>query len=291
MKDGSLSDPFTIIASLLDLEDAVVKWGAERSSLWDHKTVFDSTRPDVIYDDTYTVYNTYSIAATWNIQRATRIFTHEAIFTQINEKLAQPLSAITTIDLPSQRSRSLAIICETAFDICASVPYLLGHDKSYNEQLSSPAPAATGYLSLPAIYLAGSTVGVPQSMRLYVLGRLRHIGHSWGIQQATMMAAMLQSKIDEGKVEEWEGLPRQFREEMGHKAVEYYGRIYWDRALETSPESEQQDSECVTGGRVAGYVIDCEQQAVSSAAETVTAPDRFQRKQRMYECSPLPHLI
>lgn len=254
MKDGSLTDPFTIIASLLDLDDAVVKWGAERSGLWEHSTVFDSTKPDVIYDDAYTVYHTHWIASVWNVQRATRIFIHECIITQIDEKLAQPLAAITTTDLPSQRSRSLAIICETAFDICASVPYILGHDKPYDEQLSSPAPAICGYFSVSAIYLAGSTIGVPQSMRLYVLGRLRYIGHSLGIKQPLMMAAILQGKIDEGKVEEWEGLPRQFREELGHKALEYYDTVCWDWALETSPESEQQDSECVTGGRVAGYL-------------------------------------
>ena len=253
IRDRSLTDPFTIIASLLELDDAVVKWGAERSSEWDYTTVFDSSKPDVIYDDAYAVYRDYWAAGTWNVQRATRLFVQEAILAQIDEMLAQPESVITTLDIPSLRSRCLAIICETAFEICASVPYLLGHDKPYDEQLSSPAPAAWGYFSLPAIYLAGSTIGVPQSMRLYVLGRLRHIGHSLGIQQALMMAAILQSKIDEGKVEELEGLPRQFREEMGQDSEEYYDKVCRDWARETSPQNEEQDSECAAGGRLGVY--------------------------------------
>ncbi|ERF73253.1 hypothetical protein EPUS_03085 [Endocarpon pusillum Z07020] len=261
IRDGSLTDPYTNIASLLELDDAVVNWGAERSSQWDYTIVFDSTKPSIIYDDAYAVYHTHWIAGVWNVQRATRIFIQEAILAQIDEMLAQPEPIITTLDPQSQRSRSLAIICETAFDICASVPYLLGHDKRYDEQLSSPAPAVWAYFSLPAIYLAGSTLGVPQSMRLYVLGRLRHIGHSLGIQESLMMAAILQSKIDEGKVEELEGLPRQFREEMGRSVEESYDKVCWDGAWEKSSQNEEQDPECAAGGM---YFGGWGQQVVSS---------------------------
>ncbi|KAF7505700.1 hypothetical protein GJ744_000549 [Endocarpon pusillum] len=264
IRDGSLTDPYTNIASLLELDDAVVNWGAERSSQWDYTIVFDSTKPDVIYDDAYAVYREHWIAMVWNIQRATRIFIHEAILAQIDEMLAQPEPVTTMLDVQSQRSRSLAIICETAFDICASVPYMLGHDKRYDEQLSSPAPAVWAYFSMTAIYLAGSTIGVPQSMRLYVLGRLRHIGHSLGIQQSSMVAVILQNKIDEGKVEEFEGLPRQFREEMGRGVLEYNDKVCGDGAWEKSSQNEEQDPERAAGGRSVVYFGGSGQQVVSS---------------------------
>ncbi len=253
IRDHSLVDPLTIIASLLDLDRVVVQWGAERSSDWDYHTVFDSSKSDHIYDDTYSVYRSYWIAGMWNTQRTTRIFVQEAIIVQIDEMLSQPQSAITTLDLDSQRSRSLATISEMAFDICASVPYRLGHDRPSDELLSNPAPALSGYLMLPSLYLAGSTIGVPQSMRLYVLGRLRYIGHGLGIQQSLMLAAILQDKIDACKEEKMEGLPRQFHDvEMGRDAEKYYDRLGRDWALETSPENLDQDSEFAIDGRSAG---------------------------------------
>lgn len=252
IKDRSLINPPTIITSLLNLDAAVVKWAAERASRWDYSTVFDSTKPDLIYDDSYSVYSTYWIAGTWNIQRGTRVFVQEAILAQINALLTKPQSTTTTLLLLSQRSRSLATISELASDICASVPYLLGHDKPYHEQISNPAPAVCGYFLVTSLYLAGSTIGVPRSMRFYVLGRLKYIGHVLGIQQSLLLAEILQRKIELGKEEEMEGLPRQFQSgPCRDRGEEQESERDWEPRVGLGAEDE--DPNCDFGGRLAGF--------------------------------------
>ncbi len=168
--------------------------------------------------------------------------------------LTQSQSVITTLDHVSQRSRSLATISEMAFEICASVPYLLGHDRTSDKQLRNPVPASYGYYLLPCLNYAGSAMGVPKSMRLYILGRFRYIGHGLGIQQALMLAAILQSKIDLAKEEEMEGLPRHSQIWMGRDTEKYYDRLGRNWALEPIPENEEEDPECAVGGRSAGYI-------------------------------------
>ena len=200
-----------IISPLLSLDGQLVQWASERSSHWDHTLVFDSTQSDTIYDDSYAIYQNYWISGTWNIQRMSRVSVQEAVIIQLDKMLlttqtqTQPTS-IELKDLFIQRTRALAVIYEMSSEICASVPYLLGHDKSYVEQLTNPAPAACGYFLIPSLFLAGSTMGVPNSMRIYVLGRLRYIGFRLGIQQAVLLAGILETRIEEGGVE---ALPRQ----------------------------------------------------------------------------------
>jgi hypothetical protein len=209
-KDHTLPNPASIITSLLHLDDLVIAWGTARSKKWDYSTVFDSSDPESLYDDTCAVYTAYWIAGTWNIQRSTRIFIHEAVLVQIDELLTLPQTPTTTLQLLSQRTLSLATITSSASDICASCPYLLGHNRPYADQLSNPTPAACGYFLLTSIYLAGSTVGVPHSMRMYVLGRLRYIGHRMGIHQALLVADILQADIESGRAGEVMGFPRQW---------------------------------------------------------------------------------
>ena len=174
-----------------------------------------------MYDSTYAIYHRYWIAGTWNIYRVTRIFIAEVVLTQVDTLLNLLQSPTKTLELLTQRTKSLAIISEMASDICASVPYILGHNQPYHDQFINPPPAACGFFLLLPLYLAGSTVGVPHTMRMYVLGRLRYIGHRLGIQQSLLLEEILGGRIQACKVggtDEMEGLPRQFRPKLGDEA-------------------------------------------------------------------------
>lgn len=198
IKDGTLTDPPTILTALLGLDATFVSWEAQLSDHWDYQTIFKRADPESVYDDCYSVYRATSTASTRNVQRAIRVYIHEAILTQINDRLSQtrdpgqrPLHLLS-----SQHMKSLAVVLEMCSDICASVPYLLGQDKPYAEQLTQPPPAACGYFLLAPLYLAGNAIGVPHEMRQYALGRLTYIGHGLGICQASLLAQMLQAKIE-----------------------------------------------------------------------------------------------
>ena len=221
IKEGSLTSPTEIISLMLELYERVNAWAAERSSYWDHTTTFVTPNDpkfsdDEIYDGSFSVYNAPWIAGTWNISRSTRIFIHEAILAQVDILLAQSPSPAIAIDLMCQRAKSLAAIQDTASDVCASIPYILNHHRSRAEQAANPPRAAAGYFVLTSLYLAGSTIGVPHSMRLYAMGRLRFIGHRLGLGQALMLAQILAAKINETTgigfevgSQEIKGVPRQ----------------------------------------------------------------------------------
>ena len=44
-------------------------------------------------------------------------------------------------------------------------------------------------------------MGVPATMRIYVLGRVRYIGFKYGIHKALLAARFLEAKIEEGRAE------------------------------------------------------------------------------------------
>ena len=205
IKDGTITSASLIVSSLLQLDDQLLQWASARSSRWSHTLVFDSNQPDNIYDDSYAIYQAYWIAGTWNLQRTSRIFVHESILLQLDKLLLtaqhQTWPGSNIKSLLHQRTKSLAVILETSSEICASVPYLLGHDRTYDEQLTNPAPAASGYFLLPSLFLAGSTIGIPTNMRVYALGRLKYVGHKLGIHQALLLARTLEAKMEEGAVE------------------------------------------------------------------------------------------
>lgn len=229
-----------------------MEWSANRSGHWLYTTIFDSTKPDVIYDGSYSVYRSYWIAFIWNILRGTRIFIHEAIIAQVDELLSQADATTLVLQLHSQRARSLAAISEMASAFCDSVPYLLGLDKPYHEQLSDPAPAACGYALMSGLYLVGSTIGVTPSMRIYALGKLKYVGHVTGIRQALLLVNILQRKIEVGKEEEMEGLPRQFQlEAFSDQDWGIEGEGKGELGGESEPEGIP---ECEIVGRLAGYV-------------------------------------
>lgn len=241
IKDGTLSDPMEIIERCLAVEKLTVAWAAARSTYWDHTTTFvvpgdPFYSQEDIYDGHFAVYSALWIAGTWNIYRSTRIFIHEAILTQVDILLTQSQSAEAAMNLLSQRARSLAVIHETAADVCASIPYLLNHHKTRTEQTEDPPRAAAGYFVLTSLYLAGSTIGVPHAMRLYALSRLRYIGYRMGLGQALLLAKILAGKIEEsgrsGGVgsQEIQGVPRQ----VGFTDIE--GQIKWEDGTSTEVE-------------------------------------------------------
>jgi hypothetical protein len=252
IKDHSIPTAPIAISSLLSIDDQLLHWASELSSRWDHTIVFDSTQPDAIYEDCYAIYQTHWIAGTWNIQRAARIFVQETILAELDKMTLiiqhQALPDRTTLkSLLDQRTKSLAAISEMASEICASTPYLLGHDRPYDEQLNNPIPAACGYFLLPSLYLAGSTMGISTSMRMFALGRLRYIGYKLGIQQALLTAGILEARIEDGEVER---LPSQMNRGMCEGS--------WGGADEGTVEECGNDGEDVCeeeiGGRFAHYL-------------------------------------
>jgi hypothetical protein len=200
-----------------------------------------------------------------------RIIAHEGILAHIDKVLSHSQSHTkATLDLlSSEQTRSLATISEMASDICTSVPYLLGHDKPYAKQLNDPVPAACGCFLVPALYLAGTTIGVPRELRLYALGRLRYIGHKLGIQQSLLHAEILRERIESGNVVEMRGLLRPSERVVTGSGGEddWQGREAAGLWKEVERVDDEEGAACRIGGRLPGYLGDWEPQIFGTGAD------------------------
>ena len=92
-----------------------------------------------------------------------------------------------------QRRRSRNLILDLAYDICASVPFILGATPSY--LYSSRAPkAAAGMSLLWPLYVAAVIEFPAPGMRAWIITRFEWIGQTMGIKQAECVAQVLRTK-------------------------------------------------------------------------------------------------
>ena len=162
------------------------------------------------------------VGAGWNIYRDARIVVHNSILQQL-WKLIRRGELPTSSLLQVQRAQSQSIISEMAFDICASVPYHLGNDMQTSAESGSCQTTYSAIFIIPSLRIAASWVGVPRSMKEYLLGRLSYIGHSLGIQQAIFLgnfanraldAETLETMKNAGQVQEGYAKTLQMQEEF-----------------------------------------------------------------------------
>jgi hypothetical protein len=160
---------------------------------------FASDYIDGVYECTCHVYQDPWIARIWDIYRCARIFIHEGILHQLdnnNNLTCESDEFPMTSELHTQRSQSHATILDLTTDTYASVPDQLRYSKSAPSSGSSPAPTVSAFFLLPSLYLAGSWVGVPRSIKEYIAGRLWNTGHALGIRQAVSVAALMRNTLD-----------------------------------------------------------------------------------------------
>ena len=194
------SDSISIVSALLAFDKSLKAWANELPSGWNYRTVFTSDCPDEIYEDTYHVYPTSMIAITWNVYRSMRIFVQSGVLQQL-KRLNYECESPTSLWLRKQRVQSQAIISEMAFDICASIPDQLGYGKPNFGRAWFHPPAGPAVFLLAPIHIAVSWMGVPRSMKEYVTGRMRYIGHALGFQEALLAADIVQTTIDATSLE------------------------------------------------------------------------------------------
>ena len=96
-------------------------------------------------------------------------------------------------------------------------------------------------------------------MRVYVLGRLRYIGFGLGIRQLSLLAEILRGKIERGRGEEMEGLPRQVERGMCKDGVgeeRQAGLGLGEEQQEVEEHENGEDVDWKIGGRWAEYLGD-----------------------------------
>ena len=220
---GIISNPREILARALEIDSAALSICADAPSDYEYKTVYTNAKPEMIFVGFYHVYQDYMAATIWNGMRTIRMMLHENIRDALLKLHPSSPSSFTDEHYTTQYQASTNILYQLQSDIIASVPQHLGYSAS--KSLSSGIPAHTfpwshfntravnpfhsldspsagppmirvfGGYSLPwALYVAGAVDIATEPVRQWVIGTLKGIGRSMGIQQAMVLADKLTEK-------------------------------------------------------------------------------------------------
>jgi hypothetical protein len=241
VRDCQIVGPKAVIGSALEIDRRFLAVFVDVSHSWKYRTLYASEDDEGIWNRRYDVYNDYWTAQIWNGMRSCRILIHEIV----RDQLLAASSAITPIfteeDAKEQNRQSVLAMLTMQADILASVPQ---HTlSSLIDNPSSLVEGSRGYFILWPLYMAGVMDLTTQPIKTWVIGRLRAIAVQVGIQQATVLADILEQHRH---VAAWDTkpAPRLGKDEtsFGWTPASGAGRIrpdWWD--IEAPAGSEAKD--------------------------------------------------
>lgn len=208
--NGTLSDPDAIIARGLEL-DSILKDAFDPMVMpdeWEYETVQTEAEPNLIYRGRYHIYFDHWIAQIWNGMRSFRCLLHEHIHKTIQDgHLANP-PRLTDPSHTAQLLRSTNIMCDMQADILATLPQHIGYVSRHNrypkpQPSGEPWKPSVGYQGTPIsmsgpyfilwpMWYCGLVTVATDATRRYVMRNLRVIGDDLGLQQALVLANMLE---------------------------------------------------------------------------------------------------
>ncbi len=192
VKAKEITDCSSIVPSLLAIEAALSEWVTTLPAGWAYTTVDTMADPDKTYGNQHHVYGDTWIASVWNSYRCVRLLCNESILGNLR-RLPPSQSLSPEVDHTAQARMSRNLLNQLSSDICNSISFHLGHPKIEDGHLLFQSRAIYGFYLLWPLYIAGSVLGTPGPLRLWVVRLLDGIGYSMGIQQASALAQMLRS--------------------------------------------------------------------------------------------------
>ncbi|MCJ1396508.1 hypothetical protein MMC18_009399 [Xylographa bjoerkii] len=224
IKNGSLTDVDAIIAAAMKIDSDMITWSTSLPSTWEYETIFIDTEPVLVYERHYHLYGNHRISQMWNSLRMARIFLSRIISGQILQRISSvPLGQFSS-DYSTLLQLSASTIVKMSSEICASVPqftqcptpFLIESSELRSSAFSwllceerqptdfdgqaPPIGAAGGYFLLWPLFIVGRLPDSPDSLRLWIVNRLKFIGNSMRIPQAILAAELLERKED---IEDW----------------------------------------------------------------------------------------
>lgn len=137
------------------------------------------------------VYPSHNIRRIWNTIRLARILLNEVI-QEYNQRLFGTESSSPDLNPRIQGHGSLPTLQSLLADICASVPQHT--ERSMKHLTRTPSSRAGAHTLIFPLYIAASSPFCPNTMRDWILGRLRFIGSSLCIPQAIMVKEILEKR-------------------------------------------------------------------------------------------------
>jgi len=233
---GLITDPEAILSKALEIDGTLMEIFSDIPPGWEYETVFTDADPDVVFNGRYHIYYDHWVAQLWNAMRTIRILLNEQIREILLQGLSFKPPLFIGPEYTAQLQISTDIQYELAADILSSVPQHLGyvskrtpknpmadfaayanseHSRSrflwtdFDNSLPAPPwmrgdPKATtpmvrasgGYFLLWPLFLVGSIDITTDTVRQWVSKNLEFVGRSMGIQQALVLAAVVERHED-----------------------------------------------------------------------------------------------
>ncbi len=228
---GVITGLQSILSKALEIDGTLLEIFSDVPAGWEYETVFTNANPDVVFDGRYHVYYDYWVAQLWNAMRTIRILLNEQIREVLLQGFSSKPPLFLGPEYTAQLQISTDILYELASDILASVPQHLGLVSKPPQQSSasgSATPARSdqtssrflwtdfdessaaipwmrrdstakpmirasgGYFLLWPLFLVGCMDTTTDPVRLWVIKNLESVGRSMGIQQALVLATVVE---------------------------------------------------------------------------------------------------
>jgi len=205
----SLKDPDAIIARALELDSTLLSIMTNSPQGWEYETVFTDIDSEFVFDGRYHVYYDCWMGYMWNALRSVRIMLNQIIRDTLLEGFSSKPPRFIDSEHTAQFQISTDNLYEFQADILASVPHHLGciaKSKDGSGYLFSWKPRSDGdmpgvrmhggsFLLWPLL-LAGIMDIATEKVRNFVYHNLKFIGNTMGINEAHVLAKMLQMNSD-----------------------------------------------------------------------------------------------
>lgn len=170
------TDSNAILREALLFEADLEEWDMQLPQSWRYKLEQHTEESAVMFKGVSHRYRDFWTARIYNHYRWCRILVNELLLTQLGSFSSEDAA---------QRSKSLDLVARQAADICSSVSIQFHKPTLLQEAKQTGVPALSGcFLPLFPLAVAGSAIGVPQSLHDWVISMLEIIGHRKGVAQA-----------------------------------------------------------------------------------------------------------
>lgn len=177
-----------ITEAALSVAAAIDRWETDLLRRSSYETKISDTISAECYLGIYHVYDSVTAAEVWNNIRNLRILTHEIILDCCSGDPSLS-SEDFSLDLTEQRNHSIAVIRQTALQICASIPKLLnampGEQADTKQRMH---PASCGLSLMWPLFIICNSTEVETPLKEWAFGFFRTINSEMGIRQAHLMA-------------------------------------------------------------------------------------------------------
>ncbi|KAH8810895.1 hypothetical protein F5884DRAFT_668441 [Xylogone sp. PMI_703] len=203
VRNKEVADVQTILDMGMQLETRFIDLFSDLPEHWNFTTHVSNTDPVSIWDGYYHTYHDVWISQVWNSTRTCRIMLHEIIQAALRSGYEGTPQVFSPEEFVSQMAESWRITIKLRDDLLASIPQQI--DSNFNQDARSPTSRSdkdrptphlrgmTGYYVVWQLFVAGSLEQTSPKLRAWVVNRLRFVGDTMGVKQASVIADILEN--------------------------------------------------------------------------------------------------